>query len=109
MEGLWQPAGFAVFHSTFSTWECRPGIWLEDLYIPPAGRRVGVGGALLAHLATITLARGYSRLEWAALDWNTPALDFYDKLGAARLDDWKIHRLDGDSLAQVAGGARSAD
>ena len=61
---------------------------------------------MLAHLATITLARGYTRLEWAALDWNTPALDFYDKLGAARLDDWKIHRLDGDALARVAGRAR---
>jgi GNAT superfamily N-acetyltransferase len=102
-DGLWQPAGFAVFHSTFSTWECRPGLWLEDLYIPPAGRRAGVGGALLAHLAEITVSRGFARLEWAALDWNTPALDFYRKLGAAHLDDWKIHRLDGDALARVAG------
>jgi GNAT superfamily N-acetyltransferase len=101
----WEPAGFAVFHGTFSTWECRPGIWLEDLYIPPAGRRAGVGGALLAHLAAITLSRGYTRLEWAALHWNTPALDFYDKLGAARLHDWKIHRLDGDALTLVAGRA----
>jgi GNAT superfamily N-acetyltransferase len=108
-DGAWQPAGFTVFHGTFSTWECRPGIWLEDLYIPPAGRRAGVGGALLAHLAKITVARGYTRLEWAALDWNTPALDFYDKLGAARLHDWKIHRLDGESLARVAGRAGSTD
>ena len=107
--GAWQPAGFAVFHGTFSTWECRAGIWLEDLYIPPAGRRAGVGGALLAHLATITLSRGYTRLEWAALDWNTPALDFYDKLGAARLDDWKIHRLDADALAQIVDQAGSTD
>jgi GNAT superfamily N-acetyltransferase len=106
-EGPWQPAGFAVFYPTFSTWECRPGIWLEDLYIPPAGRRAGVGGALLSHLAAITVARGYTRLEWAALDWNTPALDFYDKIGAARLNEWKIHRLDGDALARVAGGAGS--
>lgn len=106
-EGPWQPAGFAVFHPTFSTWECRPGIWLEDLYIPPAGRRAGVGGALLSHLAGITISRGYTRLEWAALDWNTPALDFYVKLGAARLDEWKVHRLEGDSLARVAGGTGS--
>jgi GNAT superfamily N-acetyltransferase len=106
-EGRWQPAGFAVFHLTFSTWECRPGMWLEDLYIPPAGRRAGVGGALLAHLAAITVSRGYARLEWAALDWNTPALDFYDKIGAARLEDWKIHRLEGETLARVAGGAGS--
>jgi GNAT superfamily N-acetyltransferase len=101
----WQPAGFAVFHGTFSTWECRPGIWLEDLYIPPAGRRAGVGGALIARVAEITVARGYTRLEWAALDWNTPALDFYVKLGAARLDEWKVHRLDGDALARVAAGS----
>ena len=106
-DGTWQPAGFAVFHSTFSTWECRPGLWLEDLYIPPVGRRAGVGGALLAHLADITVARGCTRLEWAALDWNTPALDFYDKIGAARLDEWKVHRLDGEALARVAAGAGS--
>ena len=102
---VWQPAGFAVFYPTFSTWECGPGIWLEDLYIPPAGRRAGVGGALLAHLAGIAVARGYTRLEWAALDWNVPALDFYDKIGAARLDEWTLHRLDGEALARVAGGA----
>jgi GNAT superfamily N-acetyltransferase len=98
-----EPAGFALFHLTFSTWESRPGIWLEDLYVPPAHRRAGVGGALISHLAEITVARGYTRLEWAALDWNTPALDFYVKIGAARLDEWKVHRLDGDALARVAG------
>ena len=98
----WVPAGFALFHLTFSTWECRPGIWLEDLYVPPAGRRAGVGGALISHLAEITLERGYTRLEWAALDWNRLALDFYDKIGATRLHEWKIHRLDGDALARVA-------
>ena len=103
----WQPAGFAVFYRTFSTWECRPGIWLEDLYVPPAGRRAGVGGALLARLAEITLARGYTRLEWAALDWNTPALDFYTKLGAVRLEEWDVHRLGGEALAAVAARANS--
>jgi GNAT superfamily N-acetyltransferase len=106
----WAPAGFALFHLTFSTWECRPGIWLEDLYVPPAGRRAGVGGALISHLADITVKRGYTRLQWAALDWNRLALGFYEKIGAARLDEWKIHRLDGDALAQVAAGAAdSAD
>ena len=100
----WRPAGFALFHLTFSTWECRPGIWLEDLYVPPERRRGGVGGALVSHLAKVTLERGYTRLQWAALDWNTPALDFYVKIGAARLDEWKIHRLDGESLARVAAG-----
>jgi GNAT superfamily N-acetyltransferase len=106
--GPWHPAGFAVFHLTFSTWECRPGIWLEDLYVPPSQRRAGVGGALMSHLAKITLERGYTRLQWAALDWNTPALDFYVKLGAARLDEWKVHRLDGEPLARVARQAGSA-
>jgi GNAT superfamily N-acetyltransferase len=98
-----------VFHGTFSTWECRPGIWLEDLYVPPAQRRAGVGAALVAHLARITLDRGYTRLQWAALDWNRLALGFYDKLGAARLDEWKMHRLDGDALARVAAGAGPGD
>jgi GNAT superfamily N-acetyltransferase len=106
-ESAWQPAGFALFHSTFSTWECRPGIWLEDLYIPPAGRRAGVGCALLAQLAKIAVDRGNTRLEWAALDWNTPALDFYVKIGAARLDEWKVHRLEGEALARVAAGTGS--
>jgi GNAT superfamily N-acetyltransferase len=101
----WEPAGFALFHGTFSTWECRAGIWLEDLYVPPSHRRSGVGGALLARLAAIAVARGCTRLEWAALDWNTPALDFYVKVGAARLDEWKVHRLDGEALSRVAGGA----
>lgn len=103
-DGHWEPAGFALFHLTFSTWESRPGIWLEDLYVPPDQRRGGVGGALISHLAKVTIARGYTRLQWAALDWNTPALDFYDKIGATRLEEWKIHRLDGESLARVAGG-----
>jgi GNAT superfamily N-acetyltransferase len=103
-----EPIGFALFHSTYSTWECRPGIWLEDLYVPPQHRRGGVGGALLAHLAQITVERGCARLEWAALDWNTPALDFYAKLGAEVLSEWKMHRLDGGALARVAHGVTAA-
>jgi GNAT superfamily N-acetyltransferase len=98
------PVGFALFHSTFSTWECRPGIWLEDLYVPPEHRRLGVGGALLSYLARVSLERGCARLEWAALDWNIPALEFYAKLGAERLEEWRMHRLDGAALADVAGG-----
>ena len=97
-----QLVGFAVFHGSFSTWECRPGLWLEDLYVPPAHRRAGVGGALLAHVAAIAVERGCARLEWAALDWNTPALDFYAKLDAKRLDEWVMHRLDGQALSQAA-------
>ena len=107
--GPWQPSGFALFHSTFSTWESRPGIWLEDLYVPPAHRRAGVGAALLAHLANITVERGCARLEWAALEWNESALNFYDKIGARRLDDWVLHRLDGASLDRVAGKSGPAD
>ena len=102
-----EPAGFALFHLNFSTWESRPGVWLEDLYVPPVHRRAGVGAALIAQLAEITVVRGYTRLEWAALDWNTPALDFYVKIGAARLDEWKVHRLDRDALARVAGSSGS--
>jgi GNAT superfamily N-acetyltransferase len=97
-----EPAGFALFHGSFSTWECRAGIWLEDLYVPPARRRAGVGGALLSHLADVALARGCARLEWAALEWNTPALQFYDKLGATRLHEWRVHRLEGAALERVA-------
>jgi GNAT superfamily N-acetyltransferase len=99
-----EPAGFAVFYRTFSTWEGRPGIWLEDLYVPPAHRRYGVGGALLSHLANITVARGFTRLEWAALDWNEPALSFYAKIGAACLDEWVLHRLDGAALDRASRG-----
>jgi GNAT superfamily N-acetyltransferase len=95
--------GFALFHGTFSTWECRAGIWLEDLYVPPEHRRLGVGGRLLAELARITIERGCARLEWTALDWNTPALDFYAKVGAQRMRDWQNHRLTGEALARVAG------
>ena len=98
-----EPAGFAVFHSTFSTWECRPGIWLEDLYVAEARRRSGVGGALLGHLAAIAVARGCRRLEWSALTWNAPALAFYASLGADVLEEWRTHRLQGDALTQVAG------
>jgi GNAT superfamily N-acetyltransferase len=97
--------GFALFHGTFSTWECRPGIWLEDLYVRPSDRRGGAGGALLRHVAAIAVERGCTRLGWAALDWNTPALTFYEKLGADVLNEWKLHRLGGPALVTVAGDA----
>jgi GNAT superfamily N-acetyltransferase len=97
-----QVVGFALFHGTFSTWECRPGIWLEDLYVPVAHRRAGVGRVLLGRVAALAVDRGCSRLEWNALDWNEPALTFYAKLGAGRLSEWELHRLDGDALRRVA-------
>jgi GNAT superfamily N-acetyltransferase len=99
-----EPAGFAVFHGTFSTWECEPGIWLEDLYVPDRYRRAGVGQALLARLAALAIQRGCPRLEWHALDWNELALGFYRRLGAERLPAWELHRLQGESLARVAAG-----
>jgi GNAT superfamily N-acetyltransferase len=98
------PVGFALFHGTFSTWECARGLWLEDLYVPPRHRRVGAGGALLRELARIAVERGCRRLEWHALDWNDLALGFYERLGAERLSAWDLHRLSGDALARVAGG-----
>lgn len=99
------PLGFALFHSTFSTWECRPGIWLEDLYVPERLRRGGVGGRLLAALAAIAVERGCARLEWTALDWNAPALSFYAGLGAERMEEWTTHRLTGEPLAALAARA----
>ena len=102
-----EPVAFALFHGSFSTWECRAGIWLEDLYVPPKHRRSGIGRALLREVAAIAVARGCARLEWAALDWNTLALDFYERLGARRLGEWVLHRLDGEALRQVAAASMS--
>jgi GNAT superfamily N-acetyltransferase len=99
-----EPAGFALFHGTFSTWECRPGIWLEDLYVRESSRRSGVGGALLSRVAAVALERGCARLEWTALTWNAPALDFYEKLGAERMHEWQTHRLEGETLKRAARG-----
>ena len=102
-------AGFALFYTSFSTWECLPGIWLEDLFVRPEHRRAGVGRLLLAELARIAIARGGTRLEWNALDWNELALGFYSRLGATRLAEWDLHRLAGSSLRRVAeGGAPGA-
>jgi GNAT superfamily N-acetyltransferase len=96
------PVGFALFFRTFSTWLCRPGLWLEDLYVSPAHRRSGVGGILLAHVAQLAVERGYGRVEWSALNWNTPAIQFYESIGAIRLNEWEAFRLEGSALADVA-------
>jgi GNAT superfamily N-acetyltransferase len=98
-------AGFALFHGTFSTWECRPGLWLEDLFVLPEFRRFGVGGRLLGNVARVAVERGYTRLTWTALDWNEMALSFYRKIGATVLDEWTNHRLSGATLQAVAAGA----
>jgi GNAT superfamily N-acetyltransferase len=97
-----EPAGFALFYTTFSTWQCLPGLWLEDLFVAPEHRRGGIGRALLSHVARIAVERACGRVEWSALDWNAPALAFYEGLGAETFGEWKMHRLDGAALGQVA-------
>jgi GNAT superfamily N-acetyltransferase len=100
--GASAPVGFALFFRTFSTWLCRPGLWLEDLYVSPPHRRAGVGRLLLSHVAQVAVDRGYGRVEWSALHWNTPALRFYDSIGAVRLDEWKGFRLEEGALVSMA-------
>jgi GNAT superfamily N-acetyltransferase len=95
-------AGMALWFVTFSTWRGRHGLWLEDLFVRPEYRRLGLGRALLARLAAIAVERRYERLEWNVLDWNAPALDFYQSLGAEALDTWTVHRLSGASLRALA-------
>ena len=94
--------GFAIWFLSFSTWEGQHGIFLEDLYVRPDMRSRGYGRALLAGLAQICVQRGYRRLEWAVLDWNSPALGFYGSLGAVGMDEWTVHRLAGAPLRALA-------
>ena len=94
--------GFAVFFHNFSTWLGRPGLYLEDLFVKPEVRGKGYGRALLVHLAKIARERGCARMEWAVLDWNDPAIQFYHKLGAAPMDEWTVFRLTGDGIAKLA-------
>jgi GNAT superfamily N-acetyltransferase len=98
-----EPAGFALFFHNFSTFLGRRGLWLEDLFVRPAHRRQGCARALLRALATLAQARGCGRFEWAVLDWNTPAIDFYLSLGATVLPDWRIVRVVGPALDRLAG------
>src|SRR6202046_4018863 len=94
-EGDREIAGMAVFHGTFSTYECLPGLWLEDLYVAPRFQRSGAGRALLAELARLTVERGGARLEWHRASWNEPALRFYEGLGAELLPEERLPRLPG--------------
>ncbi len=96
-----EPAGFALFFTNFSTFECKPGIYLEDLFVKEEFRNKGIGSALLKKLAEIAISRNYARFEWAVLDWN-PARSFYAKLGAFPLNEWIIYRLTGDDLIKLA-------
>jgi GNAT superfamily N-acetyltransferase len=95
-------AGMALWFLNASTWRGQHGIYLEDLYVRPAFRGLGLGQALMAALAQICVDRGYTRLEWSVLDWNTPAIDFYRSLGARAMDEWTVHRISGTDLEQLA-------
>ncbi|MFP5219673.1 MAG: N-acetyltransferase family protein [Actinomycetes bacterium] len=97
-------AGFALWYVTFSTWTCRPGLWLEDLFVRPAARRLGLGRQLLQALAAVCVERGYPRFEWWVLDWNEPPHAFYRSIGARPEDEWTTWRLDGAALAELAAG-----
>lgn len=97
-------AGFAAYFFNYSTWQGRKGLYLEDLYLTPAHRKVGAGKALLRHLARIAMAEGCGRFEWSVLDWNEPALRFYRSIGAWPMDEWVRYRLAGQALADFANG-----
>jgi GNAT superfamily N-acetyltransferase len=97
------PQGFALFFHNFSTFEGRPGIYLEDLFVRPEARGQGVGKALLAELARLAVERDCARLEWWVLDWNEPSIGFYKSLGARAMDDWTVMRVDGAALQALAG------
>ena len=97
-----EPVGFALWFYNFSTFVGRHGIYLEDLFVRPQARGRGAGKALLANLARRCVDEGLGRLEWAVLDWNAPAIGFYDSLGAAAMDDWTVRRLSGEALRRLA-------
>ena len=102
------PQGFALFFHNFSTFEGKPGIYLEDLFVRPDARGSGLGKALLSHLARLAMERDCARLEWSVLDWNSPAIGFYQKLGARLMDEWTVMRVDGPALQQLGAAARSS-
>jgi GNAT superfamily N-acetyltransferase len=97
-----EPAGFALFFLNFSTFLAKPGIFLEDLFVRPAVRGKGIGKALLKELVKTAAQEGYGRVEWAVLDWNTQAIDFYRSLGASPMSDWTIFRLNSAAINSLA-------
>lgn len=101
-----QPIGYAVYFFNYSTWLGKHGLYLEDLYISPQARGIGAGKALLRHLAQLAVARGCGRFEWSVLDWNTPAIDFYESFGARPQSEWTTYRLTGQALLDFAAGPR---
>ena len=98
-----RPAGFAFYFFDYSTWIGRPGIYLEDLFVYPELRGLGIGKALLKQVAAIAVEKGCARLKWSVLDWNTPAIDFYRAMGGELMDEWTNVRIQGEALARLAG------
>ena len=94
-----EPVGFALFYPNYSTFLARPGLYLEDLFVKPEFRGKGIGKALLSYLAALANEREYGRMEWTVLDWNEPAIAFYESFGARRMREWHICRLTGTALA----------
>ncbi len=99
--------GFALFFHNFSTFEGRPGLYLEDLFVIPEARGLGAGKALLARLANLAIERDCARLEWSVLDWNEPAIAFYRSIGAKPMDEWTVQRVDGAALLSLAAAAQA--
>jgi GNAT superfamily N-acetyltransferase len=97
-----QQAGFALWFLNFSTWEGKPGIYLEDLFVRPAFRKRGIGKALLKQLAVLAVTEGWTRFVWQVLDWNTPAIEFYEAHGAKVMRSWLTCRVEGDDIARLA-------
>ena len=100
-----QDVGFALFFTNFSTFVGRPGIYLEDIYVRPHARGRGVGKALLRDVARLAVQRDCGRLEWSVLNWNEPAIRFYESMGAVPMSDWKVYRVTGPALAEIASHA----
>jgi GNAT superfamily N-acetyltransferase len=107
-DGSWTVVGMAIWFVTFSTWKGRHGLWLEDLFVLPEHRRLGLGRSLLATLAGVCATNGWPRFEWWVLDWNEPAHRFYESLGARAEDEWTTWRLTGSALEALAAAAESS-
>jgi GNAT superfamily N-acetyltransferase len=103
-----EPAGFALYFYNYSTWEGRAGIYLEDLYVRPRFRKLGIGRSLFTYLAQVALAQNLSRIQWQVLDWNQSAIDFYERLGARKPTDWQTMRLSREAIEQIAGAKQSS-
>jgi GNAT superfamily N-acetyltransferase len=98
-----EPAGFALFFHNYSTWQGRPGLYLEDLFVRPRLRGKGIGKALLVYLAKLAVRENCGRFQWQVLDWNQPAIEFYEALGAKKLSEWITMRVEGEALDKLTG------